>query len=115
MSETHGTKAKTILDDYLELGGFGRVEREALVWPGRKFRADWFLPDQSPAVIVEYDGLMGGHASHASVANIMRDAEKGNLAQKAGFKFYRVNAKTIHNGEAFTFLDQVLTRIDDAA
>jgi hypothetical protein len=113
VSESHATKSKTALDEYLSYGQFGRVEREAIVWPGRKFRADWFLPDQPAPVIVEYDGLMFGGASHASIANILRDAEKSNLAQAEGMKFYRVNAKTIQSGDAFTFLDRVLVRLED--
>jgi hypothetical protein len=114
-SESHATKAKTILDNYLTLGGFGRVEREAMVWPGRKFRADWFLKDQNPPVVIEYDGLMGGGSqrAHTAISNVLRDSEKGNLAQAAGFRFYRVNAKTLYNGTAFTFLEQVLVRIGE--
>jgi hypothetical protein len=116
-AEDHQTKSKAELDRYLSYGGFGRVEREAMVWPGRKFRADWFLPQQPRPTVIEYDGLMFGGASHTSIANILRDAEKSNLAQAEGMNFYRVNAKTIQSGEAFTFLDRVLVKIegDEAA
>lgn len=109
--ESTETIAKTMLGDYLERGGFGRVEREVRCWPGRRFRADWFLVDQQPQVIVEYDGMMRGSA-HASVTGALRDSEKSNLAQTLGYRFYRVNARTVHDGSAFTFLESVLRRID---
>jgi hypothetical protein len=106
------TRSKTLLDDFLAYGHYGRCEREARCLPGRRFRADWFLPDQEPPVIVEYDGLMRGKA-HASIAGALRDSEKGNVAQAAGFRFYRCNAATIQDGTAFAFLDSVLRRVDE--
>lgn len=102
------------LEQYLDLGGFGRVERERIWHPTRKWRADYFLPDQTPPVIVEYDGLMrhGENHGHASITGIMRDQEKANEAQAMGFRIYRANAKTVDSGDFFSLLDRVLERIE---
>ena len=53
---------------------------------------------------------MSGQASHASIGGILRDSEKINEAQVLGWKVFRVNAKTIQNGEAFTLADRVLSQ-----
>ena len=102
------------LEQYLDLGGFGRVEREKLWHPVRKWRADYFLSDQHPQVIVEYDGLMhhGENHGHASISGIMRYQEKANEAQAMGYRIYRANAKTIDSGDFFCLLDRVLERIE---
>lgn len=112
--------AKRELEEYLEYGPWGRVEREYRFHPERKWRADYALIDQRPIVLIEYDGLMvkgdakdGGasNVGHASVSGIMRDQEKANAAIAKGFKYFRANAKTIVSGEFFTLLNDVLREI----
>jgi very-short-patch-repair endonuclease len=100
------TKAFAKFDQYLLLGGFGAVEHEFQFHPVRKWRFDWALPDRK--IAWEYDGLMQADASHSSVAGILRDVEKINEAQALGWTVYRVNAKSIHDGSAFTLADRVL-------
>lgn len=105
------TKALTTLEEYLTYGGFGEVLTEHVWHPTRKWRADYFLPQQGQqGTIIEYDGLMhhGKNQGHASISGILRDSEKANEAQAMGIPMYRVNAKTIESGEAFTLLDRVL-------
>lgn len=102
------TKAWDQFDQYLCLGGFGVVEHEHRFHPTRKWRFDWAIPEQS--IAFEYDGIMGGQASHASIAGILRDSEKINEAQRLGWDVYRVNAKSIGDGSAFTLADAVLRR-----
>ena len=59
------TKSKDMFDDYLCLGEFGAVEHEYRFHPERKWRFDWALPERM--IAFEYDGIMSGHASHASI------------------------------------------------
>lgn len=107
------TKSKDQFDTYLCFGGFGEIVHEHRFHPVRKWRFDWFLPDQGACGIAfEYDGLMRGDPSHTSVTKVLRDSDKINEAQAMGIPVYRVNAKTIQNGEAFTLADRVLRRID---
>lgn len=111
-----------MLHEYLLYGGYGPVETEYRFHPVRKWRADFYLPGQQPPVIVEYDGLTAatarnrseddGNASHGSIGGILRDAEKGNEAQALGIRFYRFNAKTVWSGDAFKFLDRVLSKVE---
>ena len=105
------TKSWAQFDQYLLLGGFGPVEHEHRFHPTRKWRFDWALPDRR--IAFEYDGVMSGQASHASIAGILRDAEKINEAQVLGWRVFRVNAKSIQDGSAFTLADRVLR--EDAA
>jgi hypothetical protein len=105
------TKAKRLLDEYLSYGGFGPVEREHIFHPTRKWRLDWFLPQQgAQGVGIEYDGLMhrGANQGHASISGILRDSDKLNEAQALGIPVYRANAKSIESGQFFTLLDRVL-------
>lgn len=106
-------------------GGFGRCLTEEKLWKkrfGREYRADFFLPDQDPPIVIEYDGLVGvnsaagrkkgwGNAGHASVSAIMRDQWKANLTQLMGYMYFRFNAATIGNGDAYWILDQVLKKV----
>lgn len=107
------TKSWEAFDDFLCLSGFGAVEHEHRFHPTRKWRFDWALPERM--IAFEYDGLFGGKkgkdgtASHGSVGGILRDVEKINEAQVLGWKVFRVNAKTIQNGQAFTLADRVLS------
>jgi very-short-patch-repair endonuclease len=104
------THAKDQLELYLGHGGFGRLEREYRFHPVRKWRADYYLADQVPPVIVEYDGLMhhGSNQGHASISGILRDSEKINAATAMGIRVYRANAKSIGDGSFFRLMDDVL-------
>lgn len=101
-------KAVAIFDEFLERGGYGRVEREYRFHPTRHWRFDWALPDRM--VAFEYDGLMrhGENQGHTSIGAVLRDVEKINEAQALGWDVYRVNAKTIHDGDAFVLVRRVL-------
>ena len=106
-------KAKIDLETYLMYGGFGRVETEHIFHPTRKWRADYYLPDQEPPIIVEYDGLMSPKANvgHASIGGILRDTDKINAATAMGIRVFRANAKIIHNGEFFSLMDETLSKV----
>ncbi len=105
------TKARDTLDAYLDYGGAGPWEREHKLFPDRRFRCDMAQVDLR--ICVEYDGMNG--SAHGSVNGMMRDSEKGNLAQLAGWLLIRVNAKTIRTGEAFTWIEQAIALRRDAA
>lgn len=101
------------LEAWLESGAWGRVEREYRFHPERKWRADYALVDQTPIVLIEYDGLMhqGENQSHASINGILRDSEKMNHAQALGFRVFRANAKTLATGDFYTVLASALTEM----
>lgn len=111
------TKSWLQFDQYLRAGGFGAVEHEHRFHATRRWRFDWFLPDQGAhGVAFEYDGLFGGRSgaegttSHGSVSGILRDSEKINAAQQMGIPVYRVNARSIQDGSAFTLAASVLRK-----
>lgn len=84
----------------------GPLEHEYRFHPVRKFRADWALVGGK--CLFEYEGLMRGDASHASIKGILRDIDKANLAQIRGYRLIRVTAKSIQDGSAFTLAEQAL-------
>lgn len=106
------TKAMQALETYLYYGGVGQVIEEHKFHKTRRWRADYYLPDQDPPVIIEYDGLMNPRANtgHASISGILRDAEKANHAIAMGIRYFRANAKSIEDGSFFTLMDTVLDR-----
>jgi hypothetical protein len=71
------------------------VLEEVEIIPGRKFRADWFIPYLG--LVFEYDGVK----DHGSIKGSERDAEKSNLAQLNGMLFIRVNSRSIRDGSAY--------------
>ncbi|MCC6315675.1 MAG: hypothetical protein IT337_16885, partial [Thermomicrobiales bacterium] len=111
----HWPKAKQTLATWLAFAGLGEWVTEFRFHPTRKWRFDWALMSPALKIAVEYDGITGatafnrkgteGNASHASVGNIMRDAEKINEAQLLGWLVIRVNAKTIKSGQAFAWIE----------
>lgn len=88
----------------LDLLGF---EREVRFIDGRKFAFDAALPDVK--VAVEYSGIMGLGASHASVSGLVRDAWKLNEAQLRGWTVITANAKSVEDGSA---MDQVIRALE---
>lgn len=114
------TKSWLQFDAFLTRGRFGEVIHEHRFHEKRRWRFDWFLPCQGESGIAfEYDGLFGGRSgreattSHGSVAGILRDSEKINAAQAMGIPVYRVNARSIQDGSAFTLAASVLREQGD--
>ena len=113
------TKARDDLGEWLTMGhGFVPEVRGLIL--GRRFRADWakvtfddgdqtqFVPEISDGVVVEYDGIMSAGPSHMSITKVMRDQEKSNLLQLAGFIVIRCNAKTVQSGDCYTWITAAL-------
>ncbi|MGB3330809.1 MAG: hypothetical protein WBA46_17735 [Thermomicrobiales bacterium] len=74
--------------------------------PIRRWRFDYCWPDAK--IAVEYDGIMFGHASHSSLAGILRDSDKANEAQRLGWRVFRANAKTVGDNTFMDLMDAVL-------
>jgi hypothetical protein len=91
-------------------------EAEVVFLPGRKFRADWLWWGPPRKVILEVDGGLfrggkgGGSATggHSSARGILRDQEKGNLAQLAGFLYLRCTPQDVATGKVAALLTQAL-------
>ncbi len=60
-------------------------QTEFMFAPPRKFRADYCWPEAM--VIVEQNGGVWRKGGHSSGLGILRDYEKSNLAQLAGYLF----------------------------
>jgi len=101
-----------MLETYLRLGGFGIVWTEYQFFPDRKWRADYYLPQQEPPVIIEYDGLLhhGANHGHVSISGVLADVEKFNTAIALGLRVFRAHAKNIADGSFFTLLDSQLAQ-----
>ena len=83
----------------------------------RKWRWDWAkpAPDGRPGgVAVEWQGIMGGGASHLSVTNAVRDHAKLTEAQLCGWLAIQCNAKNYESGECCRWVERALNG-DDAA
>jgi hypothetical protein len=84
---------------------------EFLFLPGRRFRADyaWLEPRR---VIVEREGglFVRGRAgmAHAMPSSILRDMERSNVAQLAGFLYLRFTPKQLDSGVCLPELKIVL-------
>lgn len=96
----------------IRAAGLPVPEREAMVIPGRRFRADFTWRDQ--AVVLEVEGGIfsqrnkGGTSGHSSAAGILRDIRKGNLYTLHGWRLIRAAAPHVRNGEALGWVADAL-------
>lgn len=98
--------------------GLPQPESEVVFIPGRKFRADWlWRPPVAPRrVVLEVDGGLfrggkgggSGMGGHSSGLGILRDQEKSNLAQLAGYVYLRCTPRDVQTGKVVEMLKQVL-------
>lgn len=112
---TGPTKAFKQFEQFLEHGGFGPVIREHKFHKIRRWRFDFYLPEQGEngrGIAFEYQGLMrhGENQGHASIGGIMADIEKQNAATAMGIPVYMIHAKSIGDGSAFELADRVLRK-----
>ena len=74
--------------------------------PTRRWRADYAWIDEK--VIVEIDGGIWTRGRHSRGYGMRKDNEKLNEAQKLGWRVFRFEPIQLRNGEAQTFLKEVL-------
>ena len=107
------TDAREDLENYLtyaapSLGLDWTLEREFRFHPERKFRLDFAWPEAK--IGIEFDGVMMRTVGHNSLAGILRDSEKSNLAQALGWRIFRANAKSVGDSTFFALMDSVLAQ-----
>lgn len=66
------------------------LEQEYLFAPGRKYRADWALPDRK--ILIEYEGIFSEKSRHTSLVGYSNDSDKYRLAATLGFMVLRYTA-----------------------
>lgn len=82
--------------------------------PGRKFAADWALPDHM--ILIEYEGLVfnsnkktsTGKSGHTTVGGYTSNCDKYNLATVLGYRLLRYTA--MNYKELRGDLDKLLSR-----
>lgn len=84
----------------------GCVEYEVRFHPDRGWLFDAAIPDRKLAI--EYQGIVGGGASHLSFNGAARDMEKANAAVALGWKVLYANVVNINDGSFWSALDAVL-------
>lgn len=111
-----GSQAETLLAVQLEQAGIP-FEREAKVWPGRKYRADFlvYAPLGRPALIVEVEGGIGGISRHATYTGFTADCKKYNLAAELGFPVLRYTSRMVNEGEAIEQIRRILSKKEERA
>ena len=95
----------------LEAHGLPKPETEYRFLQDRQFRADYCWP--ALKIIVERQGGLfskGDRAkkAHGMALGILRDYEKSNLAQAAGFQYYQFTPEQLEKGPAVDFLKVLL-------
>lgn len=102
------TDYKADLQRDLEQIGLSSFTVEYLFHATRKWRFDFAFVAEK--VAVEYDGGIfdNGPSGHTSVSGIMRDIEKINEAQLAGWLVIRVTPQSVANGTALRYAKRAL-------
>lgn len=87
-----------------------RFEREFLFAPGRRFRADRYLPDFR--ILIEFEGIGFTRSGdqkktrHTSLMGYTNDCSKYNLATELGFKVFRYTANNYR--ECYQMLERLV-------
>lgn len=92
----------------LEASGLPLPETEAEFIEGRKFRADYLWRPQR--VIVEQNGQIWKKGGHSSGTGLLRDYEKSNLANAAGWCYLTFTPQQLAAGECIPLLKILLER-----
>jgi very-short-patch-repair endonuclease len=58
--------------------------------PGRRFRADYAIPEHK--LLIEYEGVFSAKSRHTTPVGYTRDCEKYNLAATLGYRVLRYTA-----------------------
>jgi hypothetical protein len=114
----HGVDSATKKHDpflaLIQAHGLPAPQTEFQFLPDRKFRADYCWPE-AMVIVEKHGGIFrggkgGGSAKggHSSALGILRDLEKCNLAQLAGWTYLQFEARQLNSGEAMPLIAQVL-------
>jgi hypothetical protein len=108
--------AETLLEAQLSQAGIP-YEREAMVWPGRRFRADFLVhaPLGRPALLIEVEGGIGSVGRHTTYTGFTNDCIKYNLAAELGFPVFRYTPRMIESGEALEQIRRILSMTNEEA
>jgi very-short-patch-repair endonuclease len=77
-----------------------------LIVPGRDFRADYCWPQHY--IVVEQNG----YRDHHSKKKLLRDWEKANLAQAAGWRYFQFSPKQLASVDTIEWLRVQLSRVE---
>ena len=80
-------------------------DREVRVIPGRQFRFDFAITGTK--YLVEVNGSTWvSNTGHTSGAGLIRDYEKGNLAEVLGYHVLTFTAGMVNSGEALRVIEE---------
>ena len=92
------TREKFLLGALLSQRYGKELRAEFRFCPGRRFRADWYIP--SINVLVEYEGIFAAKSRHTHLEGYSTDCEKYNLATVLGFRVLRYTARNYAQAQA---------------
>lgn len=95
-----------VFRSWVLIQGLPPVEPEYRILPDRRFRWDWAWPAQR--VAIETQGGVWVRGAHGRGTGIVRDYEKMNLAQLAGWRVLQVQPKDLMTTQTATWLRQLL-------
>ena len=93
----------------IHLGELGlRFERQYRYVPGRRFRADFALPEHR--LLIEVVGGVYTYQAHGSIKGVKADMERLNLATLHGWKLLRFTPHEVDVGYAKETVERTLAR-----
>ena len=90
----------------LDSAGLTGYVREFMAIPGRKFRFDFAWKKER--LLVEINGGTFNGGAHGRGVGINRDYEKGNLAEKYGWRLLQFDTKMVKSGVGLEFTESIL-------
>ena len=92
--------AELLLAAQLEQAGIP-FEREFVVAPPRKYRADFFIGHD---LLIEVEGGAWVNGRHSRGSGMENDCEKSALAAARGYRFMRVTPAQVDDGRALKWI-----------
>lgn len=99
LPEKKGSQLEQDFAYLLSVNGLPEPEREAVIIPGRKFRADFWYSRASLVIECE-GGTFGKISGHNSGVGIERDCTKSRLYSLHGIRLYRVTQFSLNKNSA---------------
>lgn len=106
IKESESSALERAILTQIKMCGLPEPETQAMLIPGRKWR--WDLAWPSKRLAVEIQGGIWTRGKHGRASGIIKDMDKLNAAQLAGWRVLQFANTHIRSGEAVTLIERAI-------
>ena len=102
------SKLEALLASHIHAAGLPAPEREAVLVPNRRYRADFAWSDEGLRLVVEVQGGTFRGGRHTRGAGYESDCEKLALLTLQGYRVLWVTGRQVRSGQALRWIQDAL-------